>query len=362
MENETRDLSVLDEYKNFSFVLSDSNKVPLGRWKKYTQQKPDDLEISTWYKKLEKDPSLGVSIVCGKVSGNLLTVDFDLKQVDSIADSQKQEPPFALEDFISAIMGVSLEQLKNSTWTSRTPHGLHLHYFVSGADLPNKNYTLIILNNYKYEIDIKGQNGLAREAPSPGYTNLSKPSSTQTIAKADFDNLLAKLKLLQEVRPYVEILLPIWQPGKRELLALAFAAFMRKKLKLSLEEAKSVIFFLGKLKRDEEIALRLSSVENTYEKNLEEISVLEWAKAASAEETFQQMYSLLSGGQPETQVSPELDNLVQKFATDLHKFQIVSYLIGLNHIGDQRTAMAMFFQILQAKSKSPVNLLVRGPA
>ncbi len=362
MENETRDLSVLDEYKNFSFVLSDANKVPLGRWKKYTEQKPSDIEIAAWHKKLEKDPSLGVSIICGKVSGNLLTVDFDLKPVDGIADSQKQEPPFALEDFISAVMGVSLEQLKNSTWVSQTPHGLHLHYFVSGADLPNKNYTLILFGNYKYEIDIKGQNGLAREAPSPGYANLSKPSSTKTIAKADFDNLLAKLKLLEEVRPYIELLLPVWQPGKRQLLALAFAAFMRKKLKLSVEEAKSVIFFLGKLRGDEEIDLRLAGVDDTYEKNESEVAVLEWAKAAGAEEIFQQMYSLLSGGQPETQVSPELDNLVQKFAADPHKFEIVSYLISLAHIGDQRTAMAMFFQILQARSKTPVNIVVKGPA
>jgi hypothetical protein len=48
-------------------------KRPLGEWKEYQSRIATIKELDSWF--LDKD--MGLGIVCGKVSGNLVCLDFD---------------------------------------------------------------------------------------------------------------------------------------------------------------------------------------------------------------------------------------------------------------------------------------------
>ncbi|MGC8483888.1 MAG: DNA primase family protein, partial [Thermodesulfobium sp.] len=97
---------------------------------------------------------------------------------------------------------------------------------------------------------------------------------------------------MTKLKPYLEPTLQVWQPGKRALLTLAFSGFLRKKLGLSKEEAKEIIKFITLYTNDEEN--RDSLIDGTYDKQIDEIAIKEWAQQAQVEDWLQKLYGLLS--------------------------------------------------------------------
>jgi hypothetical protein len=61
----------------FSVIpIKPRNKEPLAKWKEYQKRKPTVDEVESWFK--DKTPEdVGIGIVCGPVSGNLVVLDFD---------------------------------------------------------------------------------------------------------------------------------------------------------------------------------------------------------------------------------------------------------------------------------------------
>jgi hypothetical protein len=51
----------------------DGSKAPLGEWKEYQSQRPNESVLNSWY----SDSRTGIGLVCGAVSGNLEVLDFD---------------------------------------------------------------------------------------------------------------------------------------------------------------------------------------------------------------------------------------------------------------------------------------------
>ena len=51
----------------------DGSKAPLGEWKEYQSQRPSESALDQWY----SNGRTGLGVVCGAVSGNLETLDFD---------------------------------------------------------------------------------------------------------------------------------------------------------------------------------------------------------------------------------------------------------------------------------------------
>jgi len=93
--------------------IAPKSKKPLVDWKEYQKRKPDVAEIAEWWKKhWSKEANVGV--VCGKVSNNLVVLDFD-------------NPGQQWEDFLNTVQeryGKSVYELTPVVATNR---GFHVH-------------------------------------------------------------------------------------------------------------------------------------------------------------------------------------------------------------------------------------------
>lgn len=54
------------------------------------------------------------------------------------------------------------------------------------------------------------------------------------------------------------------------------------------------------------------------------------------------------------------EEVLNNFADDKRKFELVSTLMGYNHVGDQKTLQSIFLLSLSANSDKPVNIVVKG--
>ena len=88
--------------------LKPGEKVPLVKWERYQEEPPLTKEVEKWF----KDTDNNIGIVCGKVSNNLVVIDFDDVEV--------------YEKFMKEIEGdAELKDIVESTWQrfSRLPLG-----------------------------------------------------------------------------------------------------------------------------------------------------------------------------------------------------------------------------------------------
>ncbi len=289
----------------FSFVPSTKEKSPAIAWKEFQQRRPTPEEIETWSQLLEQDPTLGISIVCGKISNNLLLIDFDNK------DPQ----------FIKATMDTDIQQIAQNTWVSETPHGYHIHYLVESENLENKNYILLGSGENKKEVDLKGEAGLSKEPPSPGYANLSSPMQIAKLSAVQYKEIVSKLELLAKHKKYIERTLQEWKPGRRALLTLAFSGFCKKILNLSLEDALKVIGFISTMAQDEEASMRRMIITETYSKNVDDIAIHNWAKQAQAEGWLDELYKMHKTDREKPAIEqPREGRPISEFAKEIGKY------------------------------------------
>ena len=53
------------------------DKRPLVDWKEYQSRRPDNEEVAEWWDRYWTDSDANIGIVCGRVSDNLVVLDFD---------------------------------------------------------------------------------------------------------------------------------------------------------------------------------------------------------------------------------------------------------------------------------------------
>ncbi len=109
--NETLEYALFYVSYGLSVIpLKHGEKVPLIKWEQYQKEPPSIAEVQKWF----KDTDNNIAIVCGKVSGNLVVIDFDDVE--------------AYEKFMKEIEGdTELKDIINSTWLVRTGKGFHIY-------------------------------------------------------------------------------------------------------------------------------------------------------------------------------------------------------------------------------------------
>ena len=121
--------------------LKPGEKVPLTKWERYQEEPPTIAEVQKWF----KDTNYNIAIVCGRVSKNLVVIDFDDTEI--------------YEKFIKEIEGdAELKDVIESTWLVETGKGFHIYLLVD-TEKPVKTGKL-------QKVDIKGEGGYVVAPPS----------------------------------------------------------------------------------------------------------------------------------------------------------------------------------------------------
>ena len=127
--------------------LKPGEKVPLIKWERYQEEPPTIAEVQKWF----KDTNYNIAIVCGRVSKNLVVIDFDDAEI--------------YEKFIKEVENnTELKDIIESTWLVKTGKGFHIYLWVD-TDKPVKTGKL-------QKVDIKGEGGYV----AVSYTHLTLPT------------------------------------------------------------------------------------------------------------------------------------------------------------------------------------------
>jgi len=127
--------------------LKPRDKKPIVKWKEFQQRKPTEEEVRKWFEgKTPED--VGIAIVCGRVSGNLIVIDFD--------DFEKYQ------EFEQKVAKSGLKGLIN-TWIVRTGKGVHIYYRLTDDAFQKFGRTRV---RFVEGVDIKGEGGYVVAPPS----------------------------------------------------------------------------------------------------------------------------------------------------------------------------------------------------
>ena len=122
-------------------------------WDKYKSALPSEDEISSWFSRLQE----GLCLICGKISGNLEMIDFDLggEAFEPWCELVRQADPSLLERLV-------IEQSPSGGWhvVYRCQKLVCGNMKLAQRDVDGKITTLI---------ETRGEGGLFLCAPTPGY-------------------------------------------------------------------------------------------------------------------------------------------------------------------------------------------------
>jgi len=160
--------------------LKYKDKAPLIPWKEYQERKPTIEEIEKWFG--DNKPK-NIGIVCGKVSGNLVVLDFDNKE--------------ELSKFIVELPRGVYEKIEK-TMRVETGKGYHIY-----LRLP-ENMNIRTIPRVKDGVDIKGEGGYVVAPPSihpSGKTyQLKTPIEIVELTPSDWLKILDILGAKKEVK------------------------------------------------------------------------------------------------------------------------------------------------------------------
>jgi len=226
------------------FPIKPRDKVPaIDSWKEYQKRKPTDEELHKWFDAGDKN----IAIICGKVSGNLVVVDFD---EPSVLD-------FLINGGITKFIEITL--------VVKTGKGYHVYFMVPENFLQN-----LRLENLK--IDIKGEGGYVIAPPSIHKSGVRYEflNNKNVEYNAKFGEFLAKLQEKDEEFKFAKEILPYWEPSKRNYLDVGLTVFLKNKKKWSLEKIVDFMVGINRMKpfaedphNESEI---IAKVKNAYEK------------------------------------------------------------------------------------------------
>jgi len=115
------------------------DKAPAISWRPYQKDAPSLAEVQKWFKGTDNN----IGIVTGKVSGNLVVLDFD--------DAK------AFEEFVEALSN-DLKDVVMNTWRVRTSRGFHVYLRVD----TDKTVSSVKFNG----VDVKAEGGYVVAPPS----------------------------------------------------------------------------------------------------------------------------------------------------------------------------------------------------
>ncbi len=187
-------IAALDALKQgYSIIPTDAvTKRPvLQSWTPYQTSLPNESHAKWWF---ESNPSSRLGVICGKVSGGLEVIDFDVPL--KTPQSKKGVPP-AYEPWQQILLENGFEELLDRLCIAQTSSGgIHVYF---KSDSPAGN-TKLAMNPEKVAIiETRGQGGYVLAPPSAGYTWLK--GSLETVPRISSDEreaLINAARLLDE--------------------------------------------------------------------------------------------------------------------------------------------------------------------
>jgi len=128
----------------------DGSKAPLGQWRQYRTDRPTRDQLRSWY----SDGLSGIGLVCGAVSGNLESIDFETKAIYAQVVELARET--GLQELVERITAGYLEE---------SPAGVHWLWRCSEIA---GNTKLAKGADEKVLIETRGEGGYIIVAPSGG--------------------------------------------------------------------------------------------------------------------------------------------------------------------------------------------------
>ncbi|ACP54414.1 bifunctional DNA primase/polymerase [Saccharolobus islandicus] len=250
--------------------LKPKEKVPLIKWEKYQKELATIDEIKKWFENNENN----IAIICGKVSGNLVVIDFDDAEI--------------YEKFLKEVEKDSeLAEIINNTWLVKTGKGYHIYLRID-IDKPVKIGKL-------QKIDVKGEGGYVVAPPSihPSgktyeFVRFSKTTGHEirVITEEQYKKILTILENVTEstitdtaiekgeirhdkklsentILRIIDILSPVYKEGVRHDIVMYLSGWLYK-AGIELESAKKLILLLCDKFKDEECNDRIYTLERTY--------------------------------------------------------------------------------------------------
>jgi hypothetical protein len=253
--------------------LKPREKIPIIKWERYQKEPPSISEVQKWFSNTDNN----IAVICGKVSGNLVVIDFDDSEV--------------YEKFLKEIEGdQELKDIIDSTWLVKTGKGFHIYLRVD-TDKPVKTGKLP-------KIDIKGEGGYVVAPPSlhPSGKHYEFVRFTRTtgheirvITEGQYNKLLETLEKVtqsklpgerkvevkelidirgheltdEQIQGIVKILEPVYKPGHRHNTILYLSGWLYTK-GFSYESAEKLVKVICEHYQDEECNDRLYTLKDTY--------------------------------------------------------------------------------------------------
>jgi len=120
------------------------DKKPLVRWEEYQKRRPTEEELKKWF----TNDQVSIAIVCGRVSGNLVVLDFDIKE--KFKDFEKELPE-------------KWKNIFNNTQLGESGKGLHFYFRLKDPELlPGPKVRV----REDVELDIRGEGSYVLVPPS----------------------------------------------------------------------------------------------------------------------------------------------------------------------------------------------------
>jgi len=256
-------------------------KVALVKWEEFQHRRPSLDEVRSWFLHPEQFPALrngknklGLAIITGRVSGNLLVIDFDGEEPASevLLDLKKRYPDIFLK-FLN-------------TWIVKTGKGVHYYFRIKDPE----NLDPKLFGNrigIRPGVDIRAEGGYVVAPPSPHpsgsrYEFTKKPEKIADLTAGEYITLLSFLEgdnVKEDIKPelpakengvklpeskileIVNLLRLIYRPGFRNYVVLFLTGWL-KKAGVDYGSARKVIEILAE--GDEEKDIRLYVLDRTY--------------------------------------------------------------------------------------------------
>jgi len=235
-------------------------KPNLSKWEQYQDRQATEKEIDSWF----KDTDNNIGIVCGAVSGNLVVVDFDDERAFRYCFSQG-------------------DGLAEKTLCARTSKGVHIYLRLEET---TKKTTLKARGGTgkakpSLPVDIQGEGGYVVAPPSihptgKAYEFIGVAEKIMFVDAQGWGRFNERMRDRAEEWPVVERLLPIWNEGIRQDLAMGVSGFFRKVAGFGEDRVVRIIEGICEATGDTEAGQRTSAVHATFSKDVDDIAIVNW--------------------------------------------------------------------------------------
>jgi len=246
-------------------IKPEDKRPALSRWGQYQKKRAGEKEINDWF----SDGKNNIGIVCGKVSGNLVALDFD--------------------DPLCAHYCFNVSDLAERTPVGKTGHGIHI-YGQSDGVVKKTTFRKKSDKDTEYlPLDIQAEGSYVVAPPSihpDGRKYEFLKEFTGKIIRFDYKKLAKKIEEWKEEWPIIERILPEWKTGNRQNLAMGLVGFLRKRLDYDLDRVTRMIEGICRATNDSEVQQRTSAVKATFSKDFDDIAIKDWLGAELSEKIY----------------------------------------------------------------------------